>query len=461
MTKDNDEIDIRPYILLIKKKWWVITLFAAVPAVIVLIITLMLPRKYVTTAMILLNRSRPMLALAEQFPTLNEPVDTRSRMDALLLIAQSDEIALSTYQEIVDKIPPELRNLQEFRKQVQIKDKGDTIQVSVGNEDASLATEIANTWAAKAVSAINLAYNGQQLPTELNSELKAAQDEYESAQKEYEDYISGSKINYLENKVTESTTLLNLISQQRAERISYLTARIQAMEQLALQTEALKEQIDHGSTSKAAGIGDALSVLRSRASSFGLEINPATDQTGNANPGSEYTIQLTNPEDLIDNQELYVRELDAIIKQAETEKNKSLEDIQALANETIEGSDEQLSLDIAGNINLLKTELEQERRREMDIVFARDLAWQTYQALTKKKIEINTSAETNNLVSLASRAIPPERPAPRGMISNVLLAGIAGGILGVFFVVLQYWWTSTSSDQSEKVVSSESEGSKI
>ena len=93
MTIYEDEIDLRPYILAVLIYWWVIVLMAVLAGTAALIFSLVQAREFQATTTVLLTRSRATLELAEQFPTINEPIDARARMDSLVSIAYSDGIA--------------------------------------------------------------------------------------------------------------------------------------------------------------------------------------------------------------------------------------------------------------------------------------------------------------------------------------------------------------------------------
>ncbi|MFN2303008.1 MAG: Wzz/FepE/Etk N-terminal domain-containing protein, partial [Anaerolineales bacterium] len=96
MTIYEDVIDLRPYIQAIRKRWWLIALVTILVAAGAFAYSMLQVRSYEASATILLTRTRATLELANQFPTVNEPIDTRSRMDAMLEIAGSDALVVQT-----------------------------------------------------------------------------------------------------------------------------------------------------------------------------------------------------------------------------------------------------------------------------------------------------------------------------------------------------------------------------
>jgi len=84
MTTNERDLDLRPYILAVLKKWWFILLLVIIAAVGAYLISIRKSETYKATNTILLTRTRSVLSLAEQFPTVTEDTYTRSRIDAIL-----------------------------------------------------------------------------------------------------------------------------------------------------------------------------------------------------------------------------------------------------------------------------------------------------------------------------------------------------------------------------------------
>ena len=174
MSVYDDEIDLRPYINAIRKKWWLIILITVLGGAAALVAGLIQVRNYQASADILLTRTRTSLELANQFPTINEPIDTRSRMDAMLAIAGSDALVVQTLEDVHEQYPDNGILREELDNSVDITSSGDTININATHPDPVYAAAIANAWAANAVSAINYAYSGEQLPAEIQLNLFAS-----------------------------------------------------------------------------------------------------------------------------------------------------------------------------------------------------------------------------------------------------------------------------------------------
>jgi uncharacterized protein involved in exopolysaccharide biosynthesis len=453
MALYEDEIDLRPYILALIHNWWRITLVAVVFTSVALGFSVLQAREYIATATILLTRSQASLNLAEQFPTVRENIyDPVSRMNALLTIAQSDAIALETLDSVSDKLPADERELEAIKDQVEVADRGDSILVSAFAQNPELAAEIANTWAHRTILAINQAYSGGQPLAEIQRRSSTAKQEYEDAQSALESFIRANQITLFQKKIEEANNLLSEAVNDRAWQISYYYNRKQSMQDLKVKAEALKQQLGSGKRSSAGGIGDAIALLNMHSNAFGigetsnaraLWLGETSNQVVPDNTaGMTFDLQLTELSSLDDTPASYAQDLDRIIQQAESEISKSEEALNNLNQNLFQGEDSDVIEATSARIQELQTRLENEQARQRELASNRDLAWEAYQALIQKETEIENAAQTSNQVTLASRAIPPQNPASRGIVRNALLAGVLGGLLGIFRVFGIMWWKS-------------------
>ncbi|MEJ2710034.1 MAG: Wzz/FepE/Etk N-terminal domain-containing protein [Anaerolineales bacterium] len=228
----EDEIDLRPYLLNIVKHWWQIGLIVIFSVSAALAYGLTRSRNYESTATILVTRSRAVLSLANQFPTVNEPVDYRSRMEAFQSIASSDGVALKTIKQLPDRQPIASQQLEDFKRSTEISSSGDIIKVTSTAKNPQLAAQIANTWARQAVTAINQAYSGEELPGEIQSQIQAAQQEYQQAQTSLESFMQENQISLLQKQLEEAEGVLDTLVKERMRKIAYFSQRGENMDQM-------------------------------------------------------------------------------------------------------------------------------------------------------------------------------------------------------------------------------------
>jgi len=458
MDENNAEIDLRPYILTLVQHWRQILAVALGAAILGLVIGLLLPKSYESSATLLISHSRSRLDLAQQFPTLNEPVDTRARMDAMLAIAQSDALAQQVIQGLGEQLPPEQREIEQLKEQVRSTNRGDIILIAARGDDALLAAQIANAWAEQTATVINSAYSGEQPLAEIQNRVQTTKQEYDQSQAALEEFIRNNQINLLEKLISEARSQFDQLSEERSYQIAYYAQRKQTMEDLRVQAETLKLQLQDGSHSKAGNMGDALAVLLARGQALGINLKLVTKQAAQGEsrlfqpPQFNFTSQggvtlnlmMGELQSAGDTSLNYAADLEELIRLADDEIQRAQEALSNLQNAVQKSEGKDLLEELDGQIRKLQTEYEVELSRQRELTSERDLTWNAYQAMAAKEAELRSATQTNDRVILVSRAVPPEKPATHGPIWNTVIGGILGLILGTLVVLAVYWWRSNN-----------------
>lgn len=450
----EDEVDLRPYFVAILQHKWLILLIGVFFAVIALSISLLQPRKYNAQAALLLTRSRAQLSLANQFTTVNEPIDARSRMDALIAIASSDALAYQTWRELNGILAGKIVTVEDFKKMIEITNKGDSIIISAITLDPELSAIIANTVADQLAQTINLAYSGEQPLSDIQERLISAKQEYEKAQTELEYFIRENPKSSLEIQLVEVNKLVDILGSDRTVKLANFSQFKHGMERLRQQAEALKSQIERGNESAAGDQGDALAVLWARMNAIN-ESTSVTDISSSSNPQIQqqnpiFNIQISDVSSLGDISSNYSADIDALIRLADQEIVKADENIRTLSEEInrTDGSEDSEIILTTKRIQELEQLIENSNAQEKQLTSRRDLAWQAYQAIVQKEAELKNATMTNNQVTLASEAIVPDRPESRGTVRNTLIAGVLGIMIGVLWAVGSKWWKESNQPTS-------------
>lgn len=495
MAVEDEEIDLRPYIITLIRHWRIILLVAALAGGAGLALNWQRAKSYDATTTMLLIRSRASLSLAQQYPTVNEPLDLGSRITAYAAIINSDGVMQETIDELGDKLPASYKKLEDFKKLGAVYNRGDLLMLTVTTKDSKLSTEVANTWAQHGIAAINQAYSGEQPASAIQAQLQSVQQSYEGAQKNLEAFVKDNQIQILQGQVQEARTLFDNLSSERAWQIEYYAQRKQAMDQIVVQAQALKQQLQAGSASKVAGVGDAIAVLKARASGFEVSSTPGSLALG-SNPGAALTsppnsnpsaagspaqggtsaganpsstsapavggtaasspaagspaagslnvnVQLADLSALAGSSGDYAKDLDQLIQLAGSEKDKADKSLQTLAQEVIQNPQQALLDQTAAQIGTRSAQLEGEQARLRDLTSQRDVAWQAYQAMAQKQTEIKSTAPSNAQVNLASLAVPSEKPATKSALRSGVIYAAAGFALAVLFFILFEWWRTS------------------
>ena len=411
MTFYDDEIDLKPYINAIRKKWWLIALVTVLTASAALVYGLLQVRNYEANANILLTRTRTSLELANQFPTISEPIDSRSRMEAMLAIAGSDALLVHVMEDIHELYPDNGILREELDRAVDITSSGDTIKITATNPDPIYAAAIANAWAENAVSSINYAYSGEQLPAEIQLNLAPAKVEYEAAQQVLEDFLVENQVDILQKQIVETSALLDELVQDRTWKIAYNVQRKRNMEQIIDRANALKQQLATGNTTLAAGLGEALAVLRLGSDAFAeVQIVSGTGSTnrldsdrlgaiqetrilGSRQPDTIFDVQISELIESVEAGESYQRDLERIIDSAESEKLVAEAALLQLAQQSLEIDNDELLVTTSERLRNLQSQLENERAHLNELTSTRDLTWDAFQALAQKETEVRNNLQ--------------------------------------------------------------------
>ena len=100
---------------------------------------------------------------------------------------------------------------------------------------------------------------------------------------------------------------------------------------------------------------------------------------------------------------------------------------------------------------ILREKLVAQTAQQQELAQARDLAWQTYQALAKKEQEVAVAAgSTGTEVRLASNSAVPDGPVGISNLMTTLLAAIAGGMLALSTLIVVFWWRESDVIKEEQ-----------
>lgn len=461
MTLYEGDLDLRPYLAALSKRWKIAVLLAIIGGIIGLGISLSKPKEYRSTATVIVTHNQLRLSLAEQFPTINENRDTKSRMDAYLTIAQSDYIAQATSEQISVMDPSINLNPEEINSLVDVTSRGYAINITANTTDPELSAAIANSWAEETTKVINLAYSGDQPLAEIQDQIQQAEIEYQEAQGNLESLIKESSTTTLENKIAEAKSLLNAQSADQAWLYYYYFNRKQYLEDLMFQLAALKKQVEKQPNSAAGDLGDALAVLTARMNSLGItqdtgsasvNVSPSNpvNETSNLpaiefNPSSaksqpNFFYQLPEISTLLESNTNYSSDIEGLLNIAKAEQDRVNQELQKLENQEFVGATDSSSESLGSQIQALQAQLEFERARNMELTSKRDLAQNTLVALREKEKELQAAAQSSNEVAIASPAVPPSVSNPRRIVIDTLMAAAFGFFIGIFWIIISQWW---------------------
>ncbi|MCB9418919.1 MAG: hypothetical protein H6667_03900 [Ardenticatenaceae bacterium] len=460
----EEEIDLRPYIRAIFRAWYWIVGAAVLAALAAYGISTLSPEKYEAEAIVAIVRERTDVSFDTSIETQEDVLGSRdigSRREALIALVASNDVAQQVLIEMGDRLAPGDRNAAVLLKKVSASNTGDLIVVRISHEDPQMAAEIANVWAQVYEQYINALYvsGTSTRPEMVTEQAAAAKMTYEAAQADLEAFIGDNEVDLLQNEINAKNALLSSYltattsiqagpiqfqANVRQELLANYYADLGNVEIWLADAQALREQVaaDAGSTATPAGstavdIGNALALISLRSRVFG-------------GSGQTIILQLDLANELPE--PVTVADVDALIAVLKTRRAETQANIESLSISFAEVAPAELVFDenspsqkqiteLGTNLLQLREKLTAQYAQQQELTQARDLAWDTYQALAIKEAEVKIAAEsTGTEVRLASNAAVPYQSQGTGGVLLAIVAGVVSGMLAVFGVTAVYWW---------------------
>jgi len=399
----EDEIDLREYLDVIIRRWkWIVglTLVATITAA---AISFVLPPVYEATVILAVTQPKYVLQFDPRFQALEESITAPFKAySALVKNPELEERVLDALQGFIPSAKFTHQDLEGMATVTQGDDPS-VIILKVRHTNREFAARVANIWAQLYVEQMSELYGHS--PSEeshFEEQLEIAEANLSAAEEALIDFEGHSRIAVLENTINAKKEALasNLAAQER-----FLI--------IIQDAESLQHQLQlEGSPSS--GLASSLSILMLDVSSLSSQVSLPLD------------LELSIDESAFLN--MSIQEQIAFLG--------NLVSTLRAKQETIAAAIEALSPEILR----LQGELQEEHTEKDRLVRARDIANETYLALSRKVDEVRIAvASEDSGVQIVSRAVTPERPvAPRKKL-NVALGGVLGlmvGVLGAF--VLEY-----------------------
>lgn len=433
----EDEIDLRQY-LDVLIRWWreiiLITLSAVILAAAgILLSRLFLPARYEASADVAIVRTVSNVNFDERFRTNPEELgaDTASlsaRRSALLGLVATGAIAEEVIAQLGDTLTVEEQNPANLVDMVEAgfgsadaaRTDSDLIRITVTANDPEKAAAIANAWAHIYVREVNTIYG--QVPNEvltsIQNELANAEKQYLTSQTNLETFIASNRIDELNSLVT---VLQQRVEQEVSLQKAYLLQWEDTQEQITT-VAALRTQIEQGGEGAARSTMVALQTFKMNIYGTPLE-------------GLQVEVR-----DLPEvNQQAMLTDLDGLLQAL----SQRLADLNTkIGMNAIElGATQGVSSTLTSTLTKLRTSkaaLEAEIAKQLQLTQQRDLAWDTYKTVSSKVTELNlTRAAASSEVRFGAPAVTPVVPLkPFSLLLAMALAGIAGGVVSVFYAFL-------------------------
>ena len=369
----EDEVDLRKYIDVLLRHWKLIVSITAIVVFVAGLISFLLPSTYEAKATVLI---------------------TEGEQKTLIALVKSPHVATQVIERLENKLEPKEQRLGNMLDKVQVREKGNFIEISVKSADPQKAAAIANAWAESYQNYVDSYYRRvSQSPEELQVQANAARKEYEEKQKAWEGFIGDNRIDELSRQIADKKLLCDV--------------------------KSLREQIKAGSSSPASAAANNLAfvLLKTRAStSLPADFQVSSDQLSGLNVSLD--------------------DVDALISTLEVRSG---------------GTQGQSITELRQEINQVKAQLERENAKERDLRNSRDITWKAYSSLTSRVVEAQVAAQAQaTRIRVAELAIVPESPVAPRIVTNISIALVLGLVVAVFGAFGVEYFKKTEGNQRDE-----------
>ena len=392
----ENEADLWQYVRVLTRHWKWIAGVGVLLALVALIISFLVLPRYEAVTLIAATRPQYQLQFDPRIQTLNDPTQSQP-YKAFPELALSDELLNRVIAKLGDALPPDGRGPATFRRQLSAGAGADPslLRLTATDTDPHLAQMIAETWGELYVPYVNELYQQRSsTATFFASQTSDARMTLEAAEQKLIDY--------------QARNLINVVNTQLASKQAALANYLAIGQKISLliqDARSLQQQLDQQKADGSVSLADQLSALYLQVDALNTQASvPIQLQVGSGGSLANRTVSEQ------------AALLDTLVKALQDKSTFVQQQITALEPDILELQKEQQAAQV-----------------EVDrLTRDRDVARDTYLALTRKLDEVNVTAQdTSGVVQLASQAAVPTEPVSPRKGPNTLLGGVLGLMLGV------------------------------
>lgn len=448
----ENEVDLRRYINVLIKHWKLIVSFAVAAALVSgLFSFLLLDPVYQANAGVIITAARLEMTLEPKYKTLLEGMETNDR--ALVALAKSNAVASQVINRLGESLEPRERWVDTLLENVQVRQEGSVIEISVKSDDPEKAAAIANAWGETYESFVNSLYSENPLSSAVvQIQADGAKKEYDQRQEALVKFANDNRIDEIQwqiaereaiisslvsGKLTAVTAALNKQTEANLQTLTdYYTARTR-LRRLLTEAGSLQHRIELGSSSSSSAAANSLALLLLQTSAFTSSAELRVDLQMSV---EQLTASSARREQQLNDLAALISTLETRLQQTNSEiDKKSSELLQSKGHDFVVPTlpEDTLLLQTINNfqqeVKRLKGQLEREKARKRELEAAMNLAWDTYNTLIRKGAEVSVMALTQvTVVRFAMPAIVPRSPIAPRKSTNIGIALVLGLIVGIF-----------------------------
>lgn len=413
----QEELDIRPYLVAVIRRWPLVLGAALLAALTAMGLTLAQPQLSQARSSVLIVPNSSQVTLDTRFVTRDATLLTNAtfQREALITLASSSTLEARVAAALGgDPLDPGALNAR-----VSVEADGDLIWFIATDADQASAVQLAETWASSYELLVAEIYSrdssGEAL---LNRQIGDAQQRYDVAQAEFEDFIGANdlvqislQIRTLEAVLSESTSIAV------ASYTDYIS-RTKVLDLVIADAGALRAQVASGDSD---ALSDNLALLALRARSASLTQLPIQ-------------IRFDDPTVLARDRQATLTDLDTFITTITQQRADLIDRAEAITqalveNRQVPGS---LSTDLRQsyllNLTQLRRQYEQLLAQQRQLIQRRDIAFASLEVLQRKRDEQQIAQGSPQITVRYLGATPA---APRSLLTAAVFQGAIGGAAGL------------------------------
>jgi uncharacterized protein involved in exopolysaccharide biosynthesis len=390
----EDEIDVRKYVAVLIRQWkWIVGL-AVVGGLAALIVSSLIRPTYEAPTLVVITRPRYQLQFDPRIESVTDP--QLQPYKAFPELAMSDELLAKVIDKLGGTLKSDERDLAVFRGRLSARAGQDPslVRLAVTGTDPGQAQAIANTWADTYVAYTNELYQQRSSDAAFfEQQVGEVRQKLEKAEQALIDFQARNPINVVSAQLSsKQSSLSNYLAADHSITLIIQDAR------------SLQQQLAQQSASGPASLADQLSALYLQVDALNTKANvPIQLQIGGGGTLANRTVSEQ------------AALLDSLVKALQDKSIEIQKQIKALEPDIL----------------ALQRTL-QEGQTELDrLTRDRDVARETFLALTRKLDETNVAAQdASGQVRLASQAALPTEPISPRKGLNAVLGGLLGLLVG-------------------------------
>lgn len=428
----DDEIDLGQYLRVLFRHWPLVIGLAALGALAALGVSFVQPRLYEARAVVAVTKPQAVLNL--QSPGLPDLAPTTK---ALIALATSDDVlAALGASPALASVPAEERTAGALREWLTAEAGADPslLVLKVRARDPGEAAAVANAWADVVISRGREVYGlDQGGAAYFEARLADADANLARAEASLAAFQARSELNV-------ATARLNALL---ADERTYLAEK-QSVARIAADVESLRKKLSAYRPDVQVAPADELTALllqmraydSQAAATAGQATAPVQIGRDDSDRGSPVAAVVVAGSQANSPVQLQVGGTGALSGRRAGELLDSLRSLSEGLSARSSGAQARLD-ELVPQIKVLQGQVQQLKNEEDRLTLARDVARDTYQAVARK---VQETQGVNNQVLVASRALPPDRPASSGRALMVAAAGLLGLIIGATAAFVVDWW---------------------